>query len=165
MKNLKSILAICLLSILITSCTKDGETGPQGPQGPQGAAGTNGSSNVTSFTFGISSSAWIHGSGDVYYYVKSYSIADVTGSAVMVYIKDSYGSWVAMPVSDWLYVGDQFIYRYNSGGFELDYYYSVRPSSTRYFKAVIIPPASRAANPNVNYSNYQEVKAAFNLAD
>jgi hypothetical protein len=165
MKKLKSILAICILSILITSCAKDGETGPQGSQGPQGAAGTNGSANVSSFTFSISSSAWINGSGDVFYYVKSHAISDVTGSAVIVYIKDPFGNWTAMPVSNWLYVGDQFIYRYNSGGFELDYYYSTRPSSTRYFKAVIIPPSSRAENPNVNYYNYEEVKTTFKLED
>ncbi|MHB8261220.1 MAG: hypothetical protein ACYDCN_07690 [Bacteroidia bacterium] len=32
-------------------------------------------------------------------------------------------------------------------------------------KIVVIPPAARLANPNVNLKNYEEVKAAFKLKD
>jgi hypothetical protein len=173
MKNLKSILAICVLSVLIASCTKDGETGPQGPAGTSGTNGTNGNANVSDTTFIINT--WTTGTS--FYYVNlDYSQLTSTvqeGGAVQVYFSSNSGSaWYSLT---WIYDASTDYYmsfytqtgrvvvkwQYDGSGIGSDPTSIFTASS--FLKVVVIPPAMRIAN--LDLTNYQAVKSAYNLKD
>ncbi len=169
MKNLRSILAICTLSILIISCAKDGETGPQGVQGP---AGPQGNANVKAYELNVdfSSSAL----SSYYERYKDVYWSEITSNVynyglVMVYSYYS-NSWRALPCEYSISSSNSWMLRYDVhvGYVRLWRQYSngAIPASGLYgYKIVCIPAASRSAHPDIDYNNYKEVKEAFNLQD
>ncbi len=182
MKNAVTILF--LLSILfIGSCSKEGPIGPagpqgaQGPQGNQGAQGAQGNANiiVKNFTLYPSDFTEYGTSGQSQHrYSATHSISEITNSVfdngmVVVYYKSG-TSWFSLPqtiyVSGYSYTLTYFHY---VGGIGVQRYdsdlYSLAPSFNLELKVVIVPPASGKKEWNVDWNNYQAVKAYFQLKD
>jgi len=161
--------------LLLTNCAKDGKTGPAGPTGPAGTNGTNGNANVVSYKFVISS--W---TSQTTYWTYSGTVPAISsstlndGSAVLCYFSANNGTtWFAMPYTQVDATSNYYMYfnTFNGGitvfwqrdngslGSNPNTYYG----QTINVKTVVIPPAMR--KPNVNVKNYDDIKAAYNLAD
>jgi len=184
--NIKSIslAGIALvLGLTIISCKK-GDTGPQGPAGPQGATGqqgpqgptgqqgATGNANVQNYSITISSSQWTYDNLYERLYYRWYNSAN-SQSAVYGYVMSGSGKQ-SMPyytsTSAWSEQYDLASKLFSSPAyieFQFTNYNSrtTAPSYDKYFDLVIIPPTQRKANPNVDYSNYEEVKRVFKLGD
>lgn len=174
MKKITLFLNVCLMAcvIMFSSCAKDGETGPQGPAGPQGAQGPQGNANVKSDLAMVSN--WIYDSNSAKWVATiidnniTQEIAD--RGMVMVYLVES-GSNIALPVT-----------LYPSGTYSrtINYFYSqqqvtinigdsdkIQPGhpGTVTFRVVKIAPAARKANPNVDWTDYNQVKKCLNIQE
>ncbi|MBE7443320.1 MAG: hypothetical protein KF732_09695 [Flavobacteriales bacterium] len=170
MKNtLKSITTITLIGLLtlFNSCAKDGK---DGAPGPSGAAGTNGNANVKNINVTIYTSDWVLNSGvysyDKYLFEIGQNIID--NGMVLAYLESSFGSetWVALPFSMknvelnyafWKYYVS-FTASLGSGATPSN------PGLTR-FKVLIVQGTARLSNPHVDFNDYNQVKAAFDLKD
>ena len=158
--------------LMFIGCKKEGPQGPAGPAGPTGAVGQAGPQAKT-FTFTL-----VFNSGDTF---KSYS--GVTGfntdDVLLVYVFNAnYGDdyYVQLPymagdagasgVHFWAefseMTGNLFINTTWADGTAGSPWSSTK---TFKFKAVLISSSQFKANPNVNWSNYNEVKATLNLKD
>ena len=184
MKKLGIVFMTLLAMALTVSCTK------QGPQGPQGPAGNDGNdANVASSTITINYSDWqwvrffTDGEGNErgqYMVTIDYpAINDnvFNYGAVLVYMKVE-GTWSQVPLTYYYYVTDEgqaFFYEasieaatLNDGGVRLFWtesdMWNVCPD-THDFKIVAIEASVYANRSDVDYSNYEAVKTAFQLAD
>jgi hypothetical protein len=164
--NIKSIslagIAL-ILGLTIISCKK-GDTGPAGP------AGKDGNANVQNYSITISSWQWTYDNTYERLYYRWYNSAN-SQSAVYGYVMSGSGKQ-SMPyytsTSAWSEQYDLASNLFSSPAyveFQFTNYNSrtTAPSYDKYFYLVIIPPAQRKANPNVDYSNYEEVKRVFKL--
>ena len=163
-----------VIAIGITSCKK-------GDKGDTGPTGINGNANVHSQTFLVLSSQWTHNGtsgqqGDSYSNSQlCYWITDDIASkgAVLAYTSNDNLSWDQMPFTIPLYSGHAysesylFEYKLNQITFYIadSDFLTLQPSSAMYFKVVCIASSVRMANPNVNWKNYTEVKAALHLTE
>jgi hypothetical protein len=122
--------------------------------------------NISTTNFTATPGAW-NGSGFYKYIdVSVPAITDATKDLVMVYIQlFSGGSWWALPVSNLVYNGDSHAFAFVNGTVTLSFGYTSAPTSTWYYRIVVIPPSIARENPDVDYNNYSEVKAEFNLPD
>lgn len=188
MKKIKTVVMLVILSSILTtfSCTKEGKQGIAGTNGINGTVGANGQDGLNgtngqdgqdgvdglgakTFNFNLTFNA-----GDTY---KSYSgITGYDADDVVLFFMyfETFGSqnyWVSMPVvlgnvnlipefSD--QTGLAFVNTYKSDGTAGSPWTSTNTFS---FKAVLIKSSQYIANPNIDYSNYYEVKGAFNLKD
>jgi hypothetical protein len=171
MKTARKItMLIMIISIVATfGCTKEGKEGPPGPTGTTGSKGDSGPQAKT-FNFNLTFDP-----GETY---ESYG--GITGfntdDVLLVYIYwADYGEpfYVQLPfaennngisfyaefseVSGYIFVNTIWA-NGNSGS-------PWSTSTTLGFKAVLISSAARLANPNIDYTNYNEVKKVFNLKD
>ena len=170
--------AFLMLIATLGSCTKGskGDTGPQGPAGANGLNGTNGANgnaNVHSGTVTLYASDWTYNSGQWEYY-SAVTDADITNDVVdngmvAAFIQSSTGIWEAMPYTYYYTATQSYMYtfQYYSGG--LTFFFEVSDNSTFTlgtvtFKVVTIGGATRRANPNTNWNNYDEVMAVVNAA-
>lgn len=170
------ISATCLIS----SCAKDGETGPAGATG---AAGTNGNANVKGYLFTVNNADWTVISTANWQY--NYSCSAITKSVmdsgmVMVYwdannlpLPNTH-NYVSTP-----FLGYQVATRTITSSWHLSSAGTGQVTVSIYdpsgavipaqgplsFKVVVATAHNRMANPNLNWNNYQEVKAALNLQD
>lgn len=169
MKNL-IYLAILVLSVSISSCSKEGPIGPAGPQGPQGPTGTTGpagqdASVPVSTTLYVNN--WVY-SASAPSYMASISVPAITQNVldrgiVAAYVSNGSGGWIALPMT-W-YPTTTYSYTY-SCVHALGYLHVHRTDSDgiavnpggQTFKIVVIPPAFRMANPNLNWENYAEIE-------
>jgi hypothetical protein len=152
---------------MFTSCTKDGPAGPQGP------AGTNGAANVSVNNVVATPSNWTaDGNGGWYNIVTNNSFStsnDLTKCSVSLFLSNDNSNWQALPFVGYITGQADVNYTYNSTTITVFYDAQTgvasiaQPTSNTYFKAVIIPPAARLANPNVNLHNWAELSAAYNL--
>jgi len=152
---------IVATALLFTSCTKDGATGATGPQGPAGNA------NVQTFNF--TANPWTLSSSTTYWYYD-YPLTVPTNAAVMVYYTSSTlnsgsAANLSLPIT---LSGNQIYFKYNSTTLEMGVNsvagtVGVSNPGPLNFQVVVIPPAARLANPNVNLHNFDEVKAAYHL--
>jgi|GEM_PF-1895869 len=147
--------------LTFSSCKK-AETGP---------AGKDGNANVQSTGEVDLSSLWIYNSGDDFYKATvttsliTQEIAD--NGLVMAYVKQS-GGWIAIPISSLVTDGDRLAYEIENGAVNL-YYEDLNGATTTYdiisvglkVRLVIIP--AQLKKPAIDYSNYLEVKEAYNL--
>ena len=177
MKKL-SIICMTILAIsFLASCTK------VGPMGPQGPAGQDGNANVASGTLTIKSRdwQWLENSGQWMVEVDYPAITDnvFNYGAVLVYM-DVDGAWSQVPLTyyyqDLLDDGTIIncaasieVATLSNGGVRLfwtesDFYYGYRPE-THDFKIVAIEATVFDSRSDVDYSDYNAVKAAFQLAD
>ena len=159
MKKLSLICMTVLALSFLASC--------RGPQGPQGPAGQDGNANVASSTVtipatfdypAINSNVFNHG-------------------AVLVYMNVN-GSWSQLPLTyyyDDVVDGETRFYEasievatLSDGGVSLYWtesdFWKVYPG-TRTFKIVAIEANLYSYRSDVDYSNYEAVKTAFQLAD
>ena len=171
--------AIVLLTAIMTiSCSKDGATGPVGANGiagtngingTNGTNGTNGNANVIG-TNTLTVTSWTSNSNGGLW-STSLSASGITQSIVdkgivSVFIGDSSGSWTAMPYTlgnaSWFYsfgVGFINIYKTNTNLAVI-----ANPGSQT-FRVVIISASNKAANPNTNWNNYDQVKEVLHIQD
>lgn len=153
--------------LLCTNCAKDGKTGPAGPAGANGA---NGNANVVSSTITSSNWSYVSPSWEIAFSYPAITQDIIDKGAVLVYLKNgtSYSQLpltffqsasysTALEVSN--YLGGVKIFWTDS-----DLTQPTNPGSWT-FKIVVIAASGRAANPNVNYNDYNAVKKAFNLQD
>lgn len=183
MKKLSVICMTILAVSFLASCTKVGPMGPQGPQGPQGPAGQDGNANVASSTVTIRSSdwQWMNNSGQWMVEIDYPAITNnvYNHGAVLVYM-DVDGAWSQVPLT--YYYQDRLddgtiincaasieVATLSNGGVRLfwtesDFYDGARPN-THDFKIVAIEATLYNSRGDIDYSNYEAVKTAFQLAD
>ena len=147
--------------------TKAGPTGPIGPaglNGSNGSNGLNGAANIFVATVYITSGNWSVSSGTQITSILVPSITSLvmTNGTVQVFFGSTSSDWIALPLS---YQGVEQNVDYAQGIVNLTY--SLSNGSTpgipngNYYKIVVIPPALKKLN--INYRNYNELKAAYNL--
>ena len=176
----KAFLSFAILAmILLVSCTKP-EVGPIGPIGPAGTNGTNGAAgtNGTNGTNGIDGNANVIGTTTVALNSGSWTAsgsffmatlitpaitqAIVDKGAVMVY-EQSASFWRALPYTSGV-VSKFFIFTMNSVSIayqNTDGSQTANPGNQTY-RIVAISSSVAAANPNVNWGNYEEVMKILN---
>lgn len=168
---LKSITAITLIGMLslFNGCAKDGK---DGAPGPTGSAGTNGNANVKSETFMYSPSSWQLAS-NTYFINRTTTLITsdiVTSGAILVYMQSTTStSWQALPYT-WPNGTQSQIYRfwYNTNNLKLEIYsedLTPSVSTNLTFKLVAISSSARLSNPHIDFNDYYQVKAAFDLKD
>jgi hypothetical protein len=159
------------LLISLAACEGDkGDVGPAGPAGPTGATGATGNANAKVQTFtGVTWTISAPG------YYCSMTDADITqdmvdNGTIMVYLSNGSGGWIALPYTIPInstysstftpvhYLNGVTVWKYDT-----DYTQAVDPGP-KTFKVVVI--AGHSPLPiGLNLTNYDAVKAAFNLAD
>lgn len=187
MKKLSLICMTVLAISFLASC--------RGPQGPQGPAGQDGNANVASSTVTIPATyngqvydwEWINFYDDAEgnqrgQYSATFDYPAINSNvfnhgAVLVYMNVN-GSWSQLPLTyyyDDVVDGETRFYEasievatLSDGGVSLYWtesdFWKVYPG-TRTFKIVAIEANLYSYRSDVDYSNYEAVKTAFQLAD
>lgn len=178
MKTIKKITLLVVIASILTifSCTKEGKEGPAGPAGASGTNGTNGNANVKSILLSTSTWYWDNSFKARYYtwYPSELTYDIASTGAVFLYQSTSSGAgFIQLPISqpvsasvvesDFFEYGENIIEVYIQNSNQSDPISQI-PIPT-YYKLVLIPSSARIANPNVDYTNYEEVKTTFNLKD
>lgn len=172
MKKVKTLLLSTILVVMFNGCAKDGETGPAGP------AGKDGNSNVHSQTFNINPSQWYHvgvngQAGDGYQTDETCSLitTDILNSgAVLVYYSTNNSLWNSLPLTvPYSGFSQSILVQYSLNQISFIVADSdnntVQPAVVIYFKVVVMSSTQKVSNPNINWNNYNEVQAVFNLKD
>ena len=177
MKKLSLICMTILAISFLASC--------RGPQGPQGPAGQDGNANVASSTLTIHDYDWEwnqfyvdsegHPRGQYAVTIDYPAINNnvYNYGAVLVYM-DVNGAWSQVPLT-YYYNDDENLFEasievatLNDGGVRLFWtesdFWKVCPL-THDFKIVAIEASVYDNRSDVDYSNYEAVKKAFQLAD
>ena len=170
MKKLSVICMTVLAVSFLASC-----------RGPQGPAGQDGNANVASSTLTIRSSDWLwledYGQWMVEIDYPAINNNVYNYGAVLVYM-DVQGAWTQVPFTyyyhqkidgeDCLFAASIEVATLSDGGVCLFWtesdMWDVRPV-TREFKIVAIEASVYKDRSDVDYSNYEAVKTAFQLAD
>ena len=177
MKKLSLICMTVLAISFLASC--------RGPQGPQGPAGQDGNANVASSTLTIHDYDWEwnqfyvdsegHPRGQYAVTIDYPAINNnvYNYGAVLVYM-DVNGAWSQVPLTYYYNDGEDLfeasieVATLNDGGVRLFWtesdFWKVCPL-THDFKIVAIEATVYDNRSDVDYSNYEAVKAAFQLAD
>lgn len=173
---MKKLTVICMTLVAMfcaVSCR-----GPMGPEGPAGHDGQD--ANVYSSTVTVRSNDWYWNNTswrvDINYEAISADITD--HGAVLVYMEDN-NTWRQIPLTfyyngfddegnEYFYSSSLEVSSYDNGvsifWTENDFYDGYRPEEHR-FKIVVIAASVYAHRSDVDYSNYEAVKKAFQLAD
>jgi hypothetical protein len=159
-KNMKSKISLLILGgglLLLGACTKEGARGPQGATGATGADGNANviGSNPVTITWETADSTLS----------ATLTDADITqdvvdNGLVEVYKEYNDGSWTNLPDVNGI---NSTVFNFYAGGLTLydqnaDGTLPANPGNQT-FRIVIIPSSQRKANPNVNWSSYNAVKA------
>ena len=172
MKKLSLICMTLVAMIFAVSCR-----GPQGPEGPMGNA------NVCSSTVTVNPGDWYKDNNTSWRVDLRYEAinADITDhGAVLVYMDDN-NTWRQLPLTYYYNLfddeGNEYFFSsslevssYDEGvsifWTESDFFLGedYRPGTHR-FKIVVIAASVYANRPDVDYSSYEAVKTAFQLAD
>ena len=183
MKKLSLICMTVLAISFLASC--------RGPQGPQGPAGNDGNANVASSTVTIHDYDWqwnnFYTDSEGYERGQFYVGIDYPAinnnvfnhGAVLVYM-DVDGCWSQVPLTRYYQDVNQQgetincaasieVATLNDGGVRLfwtesDFFGGIRPQ-THDFKIVAIEASVYSHRSDVDYSDYNAVKTAFQLAD
>ncbi len=151
-------LALLLTAITLSGCEKETP------------------SAVTSKNFTVTSWSW-----ESPYYITRLSVPELTSdninsAAVMVYFNTIAGNWYAVPWTQYnspynYYMG----YITSAGTVKVTWVYDSSLSSgndpNAYYsanvkcKVVVVPEAQRKANPDLDLTDYEAVKATFHLKD
>jgi hypothetical protein len=172
--KLTKYLSVVAIAALFAACS--GETGPAGPTGP---AGTNGVSDLSAYTYTVTTQ-WSDPSNEQNWLSTwtSSSINDYNNDAVEVYWSNTGSAWAGLPATLNNNPGDQLSY-YFSNGYVYFTYFTGGPSyinppnnytfsATLYFNVVVVPPSIQNRYPNKNWKNpndvqyIPEVQAALN---
>ena len=170
MKKLTVICMTLIAMVFAVSC-----------RGPMGPAGHDGNANVCSSTVTVYSNDWYWDNNTSWRVDLKYEAitADITDyGAVLVYMEDR-NTWRQLPYTFYYNgfdeQGNEFFYSsslevssYDEGvsifWTENDFFDEYRPEDHR-FKIVVIAASVYASRPDVDYSSYEAVKTAFQLAD
>ncbi|MCB9361692.1 MAG: hypothetical protein H6587_08905 [Flavobacteriales bacterium] len=162
MRTIKKLsLLVLLISITTTfSCTKEGK---QGETGPAGTNGVDGNANVSSSTY---TGNWVFTGGnewDATINVPEITTDILNNSAINTYFSADGGlTWIALPT----YIAPvSLVVVYEVGKVVIGAIGGSSAPSGTLFKVVIIEGNAIGKKPNIDYSNYYEVKGAFNLKD
>jgi hypothetical protein len=154
----------------------DGQKGDKGETGETGQVGQNGNANVIQITY---EKDYPPNPGSNFSFPWEISIADIEKSLLFVYIQVegntptsfNKGVWYAVPGSTSNTPGDTFSSQFFSSVGQFDVT-RVSGNSVRMItktKAILIPAAKlynlRQAAPEIDYTDYNAVKKAFNLTD
>lgn len=163
---MKNLYLLSIITILLLSCNKEG------PEGPAGTNGQDGNANVQLTTFAITS--WTE--SGVSYKAASPWLSDITqnivdNGAVHTYMSNGSGGWEPLPLT--LYPSSTYSRTYTAVHYLNGVTLWVNDSDlnlpsdpgTRSFKVVAVAASAKIANPDVDYTNYEEVKQTFNLLD
>lgn len=174
---MKKLSVICMTVLAIFSMASC-----RGPQGPQGPAGQDGNANVASSTVTVYSNDWRWVYNCQWMVEIDYPAINnnvFNHGAVLVYM-DVDGTWSQVPLT--YYYQDQTdegetincaasieVATLSDGGVRLfwtesDFYDGMRPQ-THNFKIVAIEASVYSYRSDVDYSSYEAVKKAFQLAD
>ncbi len=179
MKNKIYLGMFALIVLMFGSCAKDGATGPAGAAGKDGTNGTNGNANVTGSNT-VTLNNWVsdYNDGTDFGFHSDATWSGITQvivdkGVIMVYVSDDNGGWIALPTTESgtgysATIGFQFsvgsvsifINGYDDSGSTV-----AADFNGTVIRVVAIAASNRVDNPNVNLSNYEEVKKAFNLKD
>lgn len=166
MKKIGTIMiGLLVVTTFLSACKKEEVVGPTGP------AGADGNANVKSVTFSSVAADWT-GDGAAGYSItinSSIITADIVASGAVLCYMDISGTTYALPYS-YLYNGytRHMLYTYETGSVTVnrrdDDGATTNPgSSMAKIKVVAISSSGLIQNPNVDLSNYEEVKKAFDL--
>lgn len=172
-----ALISASLLFLSIACTPTSGEVGPQGPkgdkgdpgaQGVAGPAGQNGNANVIQFTYG--SRVFNPVSSNEVTYTLTGITADMIGKSVLLlYLQNASGFWYPIPgIFDGSYEYRTIIRPSANSVVAIRRTDNTTVSQTFNATRVIIIPASDLRNGRkaaVDYSNYEEVKAYYNLPD
>lgn len=168
MKKLTVICMTLFAMLFAVSCR-----GPMGPEGPAGNA------NVCSSTVTVHPNDWYWNETswrvDIGYDAINANITDY--GAVLVYMEDN-NTWRQIPLTFYYSIVDEGVENFYSSSLEVstydqgvsvfwtenDFYDGYRPDEHR-FKIVVIAASVYQNRSDVDYSNYEAVKAAYQLAD
>ena len=171
MKKLSIICMTLFAMLFAVSC--------RGPMGPEGPAGPTGNANVKSSTVTVRSSDWYWDNTswrvDLEYKAIDADIDDY--GAVLVYM-NSGDTWRQLPMTFYYSIEEDGVVYYYSSSLEVssyeegvsifwtenDFYDGYRPDDHD-FKIVVIAASVFKHRSDVDYSNYEAVKAAYKLAD
>jgi len=163
--KLKTLTAICLIALIFSNCKK----AEKGDVGATGKDGINGNANI------ISSNTVLINSFVYYSSIKEYQ-ASLTLSAinqdvldkgaVMVYLSGGSNNWYPLPISD----GSTVSYEIHLGGLTVFYFNNdnttpSNPNGLYTVRVVVIPSQIIKTNPNIDLTNYAEVKQVLKLQD
>ncbi len=189
-KTIKIATTIIMLSgiILFQSCSKDGAQGakgdtgaagaqgPAGPQGPAGTAdtsGTNGNSNVHTTIVGVGSANWNWIATEKHLKIDlncPLINSDVMNYGLVQAYRKNNNQWIALPNTYYPIINSDLTCTFDINFISLGicrirYYRSdrneVRPID-QLFKIVTVSGTAKAAHPNTNWNNYEEVEAIIN---
>jgi hypothetical protein len=154
-----------LAMILLSSCTKPGPEGPVGKAGTNGTNGTNGNANVIGTnTLALTSSSWTASGKFFYAGITATAITQAIVDKGVVMVYEQFGSsWTALPYTFGI-LSRSFDFTLNSVRI---YYQNTDNSQTtnpgnQTYRIVAISSSVAAANPNVNWGNYEEVMKILN---
>lgn len=163
-------LTVISISLMFTlsSCQK----------GDTGAPGAAGSANVTATNYSVPAANWGYSSPNFYADLGVPGLTTLAQSSgvVEVFFSNNSGiNWQAIPYTYYNSPGANYLMNFSTtvGSVRIFWTYNTSISTGQdpstffgvvsQFKVVVIPPS--AMKPNVNYQNYYEVKAAYNLKD
>ena len=166
----KLIILSLLFSVLtFTSCKKDDDSGLQ-PKGNY--------PEVSTLLFTLTSANWGHfgtagSAGDGYeadLLATNISSDIASTGTVLCYISFDNSLWAqisfTLPFSTWI---ESWTGSFKAGHYLIDIqdsdFFTQLPTSTIFARVVTLTHTARIQNPNVDLSNYNEVKKAFNLKD
>ena len=179
MKKVKVICMALLAVIAMASCR--GPRGPEGPEGPAGPAGQDGNANVVSSTVTVYPNDWYFDNNtswrvDIEYKAIDADIHDY--GAVLVYMNQE-NTWRQLPFTFYYsqnlqdgsvgyFSSSLEVSTYEEGvsifWTENDFYDGYRPEQHD-FKIVVIAASLYEARSDVDYSDYEAVKRAFQLEE
>jgi hypothetical protein len=171
MKKLQFIFATLTslsLVFLLTACPgPQGEPGPAGTNGTNGTNGKDGNANVIQITYGVRT----HSGTEINYSLTGVTQSILNNSAYFTYVNPNNGFWYSLPGTT---AGGTREYRTlvdkNATATPRLYVNRVAGTGTETFTEtrIVIIPASELRNgrkASIDYSNYEEVKKAYNLPD
>lgn len=173
MKKLLSLLLLVGITAFIACKGELGPAGPSGQDGTDGIDGTDGTdgqdgnANVKSYTTTISAANWVPFTADLSYIDLQVPILTEEIAAtgmVMVYLQEAGNEWYALPFSR----GTQSYFFWVKPGFARIHTQNDSTAPTKFAGKVRIVAASsdgRARHPDLDWTNYQEVKNRLQLPD
>ena len=160
-----TLLAAMAVTVIFAGCQK-GDTGPAGPQGADGNANVIGEDAVQ-----ISYSDWQITGSDYTVQIPDNNITSDIVSNGLVEVYKQYGSsWTNLP--DIVYITSTVftstVYNFYAGVVQIyvqnsDGSIPINPGA-QVFRIVVIPSSQRKANPNANWSNYNEAMSIINAS-
>ena len=174
-KRIFKTAVVLLTTIMTISCSKDGATGPSGATGANGINGTNGNANVVgSLPFSTASTNWSSASGGALWTANLTGQTAITQSVVDKGIVSVFRKYTSGGVTEWSPLPDtntNINISFNYGVGYITFYVQstnavvISNPGIITFRYVIITPSNKAANPNTNWNDYEEVKEALHLKE